>query len=95
MGRKEVIQERIAELENELSQLNKIPNDEFEDKTVIAWERKYAADVTYTYVALKVHGRWWITGRNASTGMTYENLVTKHLRFAEWIAVASEWEQIA
>lgn len=57
--------------------------DSYPDDTVLMFTKNFGTrdgSKTYTYVALRVGGRWYLTGRNASRnasmGMTWGELVT-------------------
>lgn len=70
--------------------------DDFEDGATITWTRTFLnrlGNRTYTYVALKGGGRWWITGKLGERGLPYSDLVEEHLANADAdsIAIVSKW----
>jgi hypothetical protein len=83
-------EEGIAELKQRLAVLDRFGPDDFEEGTTISWSRTF--DRTFTYVALKAGGKWWITGRRAD-GLIYAVLVESHLSHADEgsINIVTKW----
>lgn len=81
VDRKTIIKSRLAKLESELAELERFPEDAFEDGTVIAFERKlkqYGEYKVYKYAAIKVGG-WYITGGGTAQNVAWEKLT-------EWLS---------
>jgi hypothetical protein len=84
----------------------RIIGDRFEVEDTILFKRTYGSRTAlqskngaYTFAAVMVAANlWYITGRQASRGMTWDELVTEHLWHA-WeetgeIWVATEWHKV-
>ena len=68
--------------------------DPWEDQTVISFDRNFGGPRTYTHVAVRLGGKWWVTGnRNVGTSFTWEQLVEEHLAkcLPGTLYVATEW----
>jgi len=94
MKRRDIL--KLVEVTNQTG-----PDDEFPNETVIRFKHSHDGDtVWYTYIAFKVRGKWYLTGR-VTTPQSWDQLVafmgkgrTKGVR----ISNAGEWarlEQIA
>jgi DNA-directed RNA polymerase subunit RPC12/RpoP len=70
-------------------------NDYAEDDAILFKRQFKVAGPTYTYVAVKTPVGWYITGQDASHGMSFEQLVTDHLLPAKEVWVCAEWQQIS
>lgn len=86
----------------------KLVGENFEAEDVLLFKRNFRSkgeeyfsgrQPVYTYAAVKVASNlWYITGRNASRGVTWDDLVREHLYYA-WIETgevwfASEWQKV-
>ena len=69
----------------------------FEDGCVIEWKRTFersGIEATYTYVAVKVSGYWFISGQERQA-FAWEALVHSHLQYAESVWLLTAAEQLA
>lgn len=77
-----------------------IQEQDWEEDTTICFKRQFnGTGRMYTYAAIRIaDGRWYITGRRQTVGLTYDQLVREHLVRAYnetgelW--VASEWVKV-
>lgn len=78
--------------------------DDFEEGAVLTWTRTYDRDPrststgrSYTYVALKAGGKWWITGTTGERGLRYDDLVEHYLAEADAdsINIVAKWAVFA
>ena len=70
------------------------PEDPWEDDAVISFQRTFGGPRTYTHIAIKLGGVWYVTGsRNATRSFAWDELVEEHLAKAipETIFVVSDW----
>ena len=77
MNRKNVIKARLAALEKELIDLEQLGDDIYADGDVLKIEKKFTDDETatvYTYAALKIIGKWYLTGA-CQYGISWNRLV--------------------
>lgn len=67
-GRAEDIRASLRRLERELAELERFPEDDFTEGTIIRFEISFVLPTgerkLFTYAALKVVGAWWVTGRH-------------------------------
>lgn len=72
---------RRARLEAELARiearLEAYGDDIYETGSILVWDKTFVGspDKVYSYVALRTALGWFVTGRTASTGMTWDALV--------------------
>ena len=67
----------------------------FEDGCVIEWQRVFGGNAkTYTYVAVKVGGYWFISGQEKKA-YEWSALVSQHLQYAESVWLMTSSEQLA
>lgn len=99
MDRLEVIEARMAELEAQAAALRAIPDPaEYEDETVISFEKSYSdgSGKWYVYVAVKKDGQWFITGQVTTHRYTDDELRVKLAQDSvRNIFRASSWEAVA
>lgn len=76
-SRKQVIEQRIAALEAEAVELERFGEDNYAEGTVLIFKTDFgkASGTTYTYAAVKVVGRWFLTGARSMQGVTWDELV--------------------
>ena len=81
MNRSEVIKKRLAELEMELAEVSRLEGSGIDkDGTVVRFDRKYIGrDITYTYVAIRCAGKWYLSGRYEDRALTDQQLMDKLL----------------
>jgi hypothetical protein len=84
----EVSTARQLSLLSRLRALEQFPEqDYFEDKTILVFEKKFTASShSFTYVAVKMSGQWYLTGSVEGKGggrFTWKN-------FVEWLACVGE-----
>jgi hypothetical protein len=86
----------LAEAAEEELLLEKLgTNEDYPNDTVLCWTRQFATGgIRYTYVAVKINGRWYITGNQSRSTYNWEQLVNTQLRYADDICIATEWEGI-
>ena len=82
--------DKLADLK--LQMINKFGDDEYDDGTVVRFQKKFTADGhAYMYAAIKAAGKWYLTGKEQG-GLTWEQFVmflvggecmvtTSHLEF--------------
>lgn len=73
----EATQAEVARLLERAEEIRNRPEDDFENGTVLVWtQRGGSTGVRYTYAALKVGGRWYITGpRSPQNGIFWPRLL--------------------
>lgn len=69
--RKRLLLRRMGLLEQELSELESIPQDDYEDGTVIRFKlqpesARRPSGPFYNYAMIKIQGYWYLTGRQYS-----------------------------
>lgn len=77
MARKEIVRNRIKELEEEYEKLNKWGDDDFANGTVLKFKAQYnEGGKFYTFAALKVAYKWYITSPSLNdAGYTWDEFV--------------------
>lgn len=74
------------------------PTPDEDGANVVWFQVSYPnSPVTYTYAAVQARGKWWLTGQDASTGRTWEQLLDwLDNKNAELVSMwhAASWEQI-
>lgn len=98
MNRAETINSRIKQLEQELATLEAFPEPK-KDGTVVKWQFRYSPDAMwYSYAAMKIRGRWYITGRSSGTPTDWDEIVGSYLgaskTFVRKIRVATAWKKL-
>jgi hypothetical protein len=104
-SRTRLLERRIENLLAELDETTALEerfgsNDDYPDECVLTWKRQFptnfGARAAYTYVALKVGGRWFITGSQARATYTFDQLVETHLQYAldGEVFYVTEWNAI-
>ena len=66
------------------------------DQTVISWAQKFRKHgITYVFVAIKIKDNWYTTSLFQDKAMTTQELVDKHLQYAEegTILAVSDWSE--
>lgn len=77
MARKDIIESRIASLEEELVELQKFGNDIYFDGDVLIFRLRFpSSDTKYNYAAIKAAGKWSVTGNSTGSRLSWDNLVT-------------------
>lgn len=57
------VEDEIARLQEKAAQLAAIPQDDYPNQAIVVFEKKFSSNgITYTYVALKAGGYWYLTG---------------------------------
>jgi hypothetical protein len=65
--------DRLAELK--LAMVDRFGDDEYDDGTVVRFQKKFTADGhPYLYAAIKAGGKWYLTGKEQS-GLTWGQFV--------------------
>jgi hypothetical protein len=101
MSKTDVLRFQIEQATRELMALERVPNPADQvDGTVIRWSQTFARSVrmdgtdrqSYTYVALKAGGRWYVTGTRHNRVWSSDKL-HQHLAQAETsgVDIVSEW----
>ncbi len=63
VSRLAAVEDEIARLQEKAAKLAAIPQDDYPNQAVVIFEKQFTAgSMTYTYVALKAGGYWYITG---------------------------------
>ena len=91
----EQAESRLAALLAKQEAMEKFDLDYANDDAILFKRQFKTAGPTYTYAAVKTPVGWYITGQNASHGMTFQELVQKHLMEASEVWVCAEWQQIS
>jgi hypothetical protein len=89
-------EQRVLELLARKDAMAKFGSDsDYGVDDAILFKRKFAtSSKTYTYVAVRTPVGWYITGKDALNGMTFETLVSEHLIYAKEVWACAEWRQI-
>jgi hypothetical protein len=71
-------------------------DSDYPDETVLTWNQRYEKNgQLYTFVALKVAGRWYTTSTFQRQSWSWEALVEEYLAKAEGdVYIVSEWKAI-
>ena len=73
-------------------------DSDYTNNTVITWQRQFArgSGMIYTYVAVKLGGRWFVTGQQGNQCNTLEQLVERHLQYAlnDEVFIVTEWTEL-
>lgn len=100
------LKRRRDQLDAEIEKLLALGDDAYEEDAVLLWRKRYVGrdegpdsaagpDEEFTYAAVKVNGRWWLTGR-VRVGMTWDDLVRFVIGRGKvtemWIV--SEWKRM-
>jgi hypothetical protein len=85
---------RVAALLAKQEEMAKFDADYGDDDAILFKRRFKKAGPSYTYVAVKTPVGWYITGQDASRGMTFAKLVEEHLLLADEVWVCTEWRQM-
>lgn len=63
VSRLAAVEDEIARLQEKAAKLAAIPVDDYPNQAIVIFEKKFSAHtMTYTYVALKAGGYWYLTG---------------------------------
>lgn len=63
VSRLAAVEDEIARLQEKAAKLASIPLDDYPNQAIVVFEKKFSANsITYTYVALKAGGYWYLTG---------------------------------
>jgi hypothetical protein len=98
VGRKRVLERTIERAQEKLDQLEIMGEDDYEDGAVLTFKKRFTpGGIAYTYVALKIAGGWYLSGRqHGSVGRTWDSLVEfiveNNTHPEVW--VVSEWERV-
>jgi hypothetical protein len=80
MKRQDIINARIRELEREAARLSAMPAEpetiDPDEALVVWWRKTFHGGAAYTYTAVKVNDRWWVTGsRGNNIARTWDELL--------------------
>lgn len=105
-NQKDVLRRRLQNIEDELAKLEALPDDDFEEGSVISFDKTFdvaaptirRSESTYTYIAVKVGVRWYTTRRDeARDGRSWEDLIEfilLHESTVPDIYYVSAWERM-
>lgn len=63
VSRLAAVEDEIARLQEKAAKLAAIPLDDYPNQAIVVFEKQFTlGSMTYTYVALKAGGYWYITG---------------------------------
>lgn len=63
VSRLAAVEDEIARLQAKREALAAIPLDDYPNQAIVVFEKKFSDNgITYTYVALKAGGYWYLTG---------------------------------
>lgn len=63
VNRLAAVEDEIARLQQKAAKLAAVPQDDYPAGAIVVFEKKFTANsITYTYVALKAGGYWYLTG---------------------------------
>jgi hypothetical protein len=85
---------RVMELLAKKDAIAKFDNDYANDDAILFKRQFKTAGPIYTYVAVRTPVGWYITGKDAHRGMSFQTLVEEHLLYASEVWVCAEWRQI-
>ena len=98
--------EKIAAIERRIEKLRELqerlieqPEDDFEDEAVIVFKKRFTtcgdgSTSAYTYAAIKIKGRWYVTGTSQAK-LTWEELLDFIGDGAgEPVWYATEWDEL-
>ncbi len=63
----DAIERRIERLQRELVRLELLPKDDYENGSVISFDKSFGRSIVYSYVAIKANDKWFISGRARGT----------------------------
>jgi hypothetical protein len=102
----EELDRQRRELEDEIAKLVEFGDDVYPDDSVILFRKRFGSprrdhktrelSSSFTYVALKVAGSWWLTGSSNGPGRRYswEQLVRFLSEGVTELWEVSEWKRI-
>lgn len=91
MANVEELRRRLERIEREIDHLESMPDDDFVDGDAIQFKQRFpGSTVWYQYVAIKIGGRWHLSGKTWRDFTTWEKLaaaltseLTKDIWFAD------------
>jgi len=98
VSRRVLLEKQAERVMEELERLEIFGDDVYENETVLMINFRHgpSSDITYSYVAAKLDGRWYVTGYQNEGPRSWDKLVELFLSHGEVVEVwmISGWEQI-
>lgn len=74
-GRKEFLEKRAERILSELEKLEAYGEDDYDDEAVLLFKYRFRnSDTVYSYVAFKIKGHWYLSGKSGSR-LSWDELV--------------------
>jgi len=98
VSRRVLLEKQAERVMEELERLEIFGDDVYENETVLMINFRHgpSSDITYSYVAAKLDGRWYVTGYQNEGPRSWDKLVELFLSHGEVVEVwmITGWEQI-